>query len=138
MDLTRLNETLRRRTAKLAATERRLRRDIAQRKHSAASLKRKEPQRAQMLKESLQLQAGLRTLARRVLAVQEEERTTLSRELQDEVVQTLVGIHVRLLLLKKESWSSTQDLQNEITGTQHLVSKSARLIRRVAHKLKVQ
>ena len=137
MDLNRLNKALQRRTAKLAATERRLRQDIVRRRRSATALKSKEPQRAKMLKESLQLQAGLRRLARRVLAVQEEERTTLSRGLQDEVVQTLVGIHVRLLLLKKEAWSSTKDLQHEITGTQHLVSKSARLIGRVANKLKV-
>jgi signal transduction histidine kinase len=87
-----------------------------------------------LLKDSLQLQEGLRQLTHEVLTAQEEERKKTSRELQDEIAQTLLGINVRLLSLKQESRTNTKGLKNEIASTQKLVLESARSVRRVARE----
>jgi signal transduction histidine kinase len=132
MDLHRLNDLLNRRTAELAVANRQLQRGIARRKGVETALKISGAHYAKLLKDSLQLQEGLRQLTHRVLAAQEDERKKISCELQDEIAQTLLGINVRLLSLKREARSNTKGLKNEIASTQRLVVKSARSVRRVA------
>jgi signal transduction histidine kinase len=134
IQLHRLTETLSRRTAELAATNRQLQRGIVRRKSVEAALKISGVHYGKLLKDSLQLQEGLRQLTHKVLAAQEEERKKFSCELQDEIAQTLLGINVRLLTLKQEARTNTQGLRNEIASTQRLVVKSARSVRRVARE----
>ena len=134
IQLHRLNETLGRRTAELAVTHRQLKRGIVRRKSVEAALKISGEHYAKLLKDSLQLQEGLRQLTHQVLAAQEDERRKISRELQNEIAQTLLGINVRLLNLKQEARSNTKGLKNEIASTQRLVLKSARSVRRVARE----
>jgi signal transduction histidine kinase len=134
IQLKRLKEMLGRRTAELAATNRQLQRGIIRRKSVEAALKKSGEHYARLLKDSLRLQEGLRQLTHQVLAAQEEERRKISRELQDEIAQTLLGINVRLLSLKQEARSNTEGLKNEIASTQRLVVKSASSVRRVARK----
>jgi signal transduction histidine kinase len=69
-----------------------------------------------------------------VLAAQEEERKKISRGLQNEIAQTLLGINVRLFSLKQEARCNTKRLKNEIASTQRLVVKSAKSVRRVARE----
>ena len=135
IQLNRLNEKLGRRTVELAATNRLLQRGIVRRKSVEAALKISGEHYTKLLKDSLQLQAGLRQLTHQVLSSQEDERKKISRELQDEIAQTLLGINVRLLTLKQEARTNTKGLKNEIASTQRLVLKSARSVRRVANKL---
>jgi signal transduction histidine kinase len=125
---------LKRRTAELAATNGQLQRGVPQRKSVEAALKQSGEHYAKLLKESLQLQERLRRLTHQLLAAQEDERTDISRELQNEIAQTLLGINVRLLSLKQEARSNTKDFKNEIADTQRLVAKSARSVRRVARE----
>jgi signal transduction histidine kinase len=132
MDLNRLNEMLTRRTAELASTNHQLKRGIFRRRSVEAALKKSGQRYAKLLKDSLQLQEGLRQLTHQVLAAQEDERKKISTELQDEIAQTLLGINVRLLSLKHEARSNSKGLKNEIASTQRLVAKSARSVRRVA------
>jgi signal transduction histidine kinase len=134
VQLSRLKESLGQRTEELAATNRQLKRGIIQRKNVEAALKQNGEHYSRLLKESLQLQKGLRQLTHQVLAAQENERRNISRELQDEIAQTLLGINVRLLSLKQEGRGNTRGLKNEIASTQRLVVKSARSVRRVARK----
>jgi signal transduction histidine kinase len=131
-----LTETLGRRTAELAATNGQLRRGIVRRKTVEAALKKSGERYTRLLKDSLQLQEGLRQLTHRVLAAQEEERHKISHELQDEIAQTLLGINVRLLTLKQGARSNTRGLENAIAGTQRLVAKSAQSVRQAARKFK--
>jgi len=135
-DLRRLNQTLRRRTMELAATNRQLQRGIIRRKTVESALKKSGEHYAKLLKDSLQVQEGLRELTHQVLAAQEDERQKISRELQDEIAQTLLGINVRLLSLKREARNNTNGLQNEIASTQQLVIDSAKSVRRSARKIK--
>jgi signal transduction histidine kinase len=134
IQLDRLNEKLGRRTVELAATNRLLQRGIIRRKSVEAALKKGGEHYTRLLKESLQLQEGLRQLTHRVLAAQEDERKKISVELQDEIGQTLLGINVRLLSLKQEARTNTKGLKKEIASTQRLVLKSAKSVRRVARE----
>jgi signal transduction histidine kinase len=136
IQLNRLNEMLSRRTLELAATHRQLQRGIVRRKSVEAALKKSGEHYARLLKDSLQLQEGLRQLTQRVLAAHEDERKKISSELQDEIAQTLLGINVRLLSLKQEARSNTKGLKNEIASTQRLVIKSVKSVRRVAREFR--
>jgi len=131
-----LTELLGRRTAELAATNGQLRRGIALRKNVEAALKKSGQRYSRLLKDSLQLQKGLRELTHQVLAAQEDERHKISHELQHEIAQTLLGINVRLLSLKQGARSNAGGLENEIASTQRLVAKSAQSVRQTARKFK--
>jgi signal transduction histidine kinase len=135
-ELIRLTGALGRRTRELTDTNRRLRRGIIRRKAVEAALKVSGVQYSKLLRESLQLQASLRQLTHKVLAAQEDERKKLSRELQDEIAQTLLGINVRLLNLKQEARTNSKGFKNEIASTQRLVVKSAKSVRRVAREFR--
>jgi signal transduction histidine kinase len=71
-----------------------------------------------------------------MLAAQEDERKKISRELQNEIAQTLLGINVRLVSLKQEARNNTKGLKKEIASTQRLVVKSAQSVRRVARRFR--
>ena len=89
----------------------------------------------QVLKASLQLQRKLRQLTHRMMVAQEDDRLKLSHELRDEIAQTLLGINVRLLLLKQAARNKAKGLKNEIASTQRLVVRSATLVRQLAREL---
>ena len=127
--LKRLKETLNQRTEELAVSNRQLQRSVVRHKVMKDAAEKNGKGHNRCLEESLELQKHLRQLTHRVLAAQEDERKRISRELQDEIVQTLVGINVRLLSLKQEARLNTKDLKNEIASTQRLVIKSAKAAR---------
>lgn len=138
VELNRLNESLNRRTLELASSNRQLQLGIERRKGVEAELKKSEEHYARLLKDSLKLQENLRQLTHRVLAGQENERGKISRELQNEIAQTLLGINVRLLTLKQGVRYKSRGLKSEIASTQRLVTKSSASMQRVARKLKNQ
>jgi signal transduction histidine kinase len=86
------------------------------------------------LEESRRLQKHLKQLTHQILSAQEEKRKKISRDLQDEIAQTLLGINVRLLTLKKEAAVNTEGLKKEIAGTQRLVDMSMKSIKRFARE----
>jgi signal transduction histidine kinase len=135
INLDRVNGALNRRTLELAATNRQLGRGIKRRQRVEAALKKSGERYTRLLKDSLRLQEGLRQLTHQVFAAQEEERRQISRELQNEVAQTLLGINVRLHSLKQEARRNTKGLKNEIASAQRLVVKSARSVRHVAREV---
>ena len=132
--LIRLKEALDQRTEELAASNRQLQRGVVRRKVMEDAFEKRGQHHKKCLEESLQLQKRLRQLTHRVLATQEDERKSISRELQDEIAQTLLGINVRLLSLKQEARRNTKGFKTEIASTQRLVAKSARSVRRVARE----
>jgi len=133
--LSRLKETLDLRTEELAVSSRQLQRGVVRRKAMEDAAEKSGKHHNKCLEESLQLQKRLRQLTHRVLAAQEDDRKSISRELQDEIAQTLLGINVRLLTLKQQARNNTKGLKNEIASTQRLVVKSAKSVRRVAREL---
>jgi signal transduction histidine kinase len=133
--LNRLREELGQRTEELAVSNSQLQRGILRRKVMQDAAHKNGQHYKKCLEESLQLQKRLRQLTHRVMAAQEDERKSISRELQDEIAQTLLGINVRLLTLKQQARNNTKGLKNEIASTQRLVVKSAKSVRRVAREL---
>ena len=133
--INRLKSALERRTQELAATHRQLR--LGKTRHQAIrdTSEKNRLEHKTLLEESLTLQKRLRQLTHRVLAAQEDQRMKISRELQDEIVQTLLGINVRLLSLKQESRLNTKGIKNEIANTQRIVLNSAKSVRRVAREI---
>jgi len=132
--LNQLNNTLGRRTVDLAASNRFLKRGIVQRKTVEKALKKSAGHYARLVKESRRLQKHLRHLTHQILSAQEEERKKTSRELHDEVAQTLLGINVRLLTLKKDATANKEGLKKEIASTQRLVRKSVKTMGRFARE----
>lgn len=124
------------RTVELAASNEKLKREIAQRRLVENSLRTSERTSSKLLMKSRQMQEELRHLSRQLLSAQEEERRKISRELHDVIAQTLTGINVRLAALKSESTASTRELQRQITSTQELVEKSVDIVHRFARDLR--
>lgn len=135
LDLQKLNETLVQRTRELAATNLQLKRGINRRKNVEEALRKSGLHYTKLLRESLLLQKGLRQLTHRVLAAQEAERKSMSVGLQDEIAQTLLGINVRLLTLRRESNQNSKGLTDDIADTQNLVARSAKSVRRIASEI---
>ena len=132
--LSQLKKRLGRRTMDLAASNRSLKQGIAQRKTVEEALKKTGAHSKKLLKESLALQHHLQHLTHQILSAQEDKRKEISRELQDEIAQTLLGINVRLLTLKKEAAVNAKGLQKEIASTQRLVDMSVKSIQRFARE----
>jgi len=89
-----------------------------------------------LLEQSRHMQEQLRLLSRQLLSAQEEERKMISRELHDQIAQTLTGINIRLASLKTESTLNNKGLQKKISSTQRLVEKSVDIVHRFARELR--
>ena len=135
VDLNKLMSTLSRRTKELAASKRHLRRSVVQRTAVENAFARSRKHHQKCLKESLDLQSRLRHLTHQMLAAQEDERKQISRELRDEVAQTLLGINVRLLCLKSEARGRTERLKNNIAGTQRLLADWGKSVQQAGGKI---
>ena len=132
--LSQLNNTLGRRTVNLAASNRSLKQGIVRRKAVEQALKKSAGHYARLLKKSRRLQQYLQHLTHQILSAQEDKRKKISRELHDEIAQTLLGINVRLLTLKKAAAVNTGGLKKEIASTQRLVKQSVKTMNRFARE----
>jgi len=82
------------------------------------------------------LQEQLRHLSHQILQAQEEERKRISRELHDEITQTLVGINVHLETLTREATVNPKGLKQKVVQTQRLVEKSVNIVHQFARELR--
>lgn len=131
----RLTRTLRRRSAQSTAVARRLARSIARRQAAEAALQQSGKHRARLLEGSRRLRHRLRRQMRGILSAQEAERRKTSRQLHDEIAQTLVAVNVRLLTLKAMAAAGAGTLKNEVAETQRLVEESVGVISGFAHEI---
>lgn len=130
------NATLRQHTASMARSNRRLEKEVTRRKTGETAILRGREQYQKLFLESEIMQRKLRQLARQIIVAQEEERKEISRELHDEVVQTLVGINVQLSALGQGADNGLQALKAKIASTQRLVEKSVNAVHQFARKLR--
>ena len=133
-----VHKTLDRRTLNLAAANRSLKRSIARRKSAEQALKKSAEHFRKLLAESRRLQDHLRHMTHQVLSVQENKRKKISRDLQNEIAQTLLGINVRLVTLKQEAAGNARGFKEDIASTQRLVEESVQFINRFARELEAR
>ena len=88
------------------------------------------------VREAQVMQGKLRQLTHQFITAQEEQRRSISRELHDQVVQTLVGINVELSALRHASSKERPALIARIAGTQRLVEKAVNGVHRFARELR--
>lgn len=129
-------EEARRHTEALTVTNRELRREIVRRQAVEAALKQSKQHQTQLLEQSRHMQEQLRHLSHQILQAQEEERKRISRELHDEITQTLVGINVHLETLAREATINPQRLKRKIAQTQRLVEKTVEIVHQFARELR--
>jgi signal transduction histidine kinase len=110
--------------------------ELNKRRTAETALKKSEKHHILLLTQSRRMQEHLRHLTRKILTAQEDERREISRELHDEIAQTLTGINVRLANLKREAVVNTKGLKGKIAGTQRLVQKSVKIVHRFARQLR--
>ena len=110
--------------------------ESAKRRAAETALKKSEKHHILLLDQSRQMQEHLRHLTRKILTAQEDERREISRELHDEIAQTLTGINVQLANLKREAVVNAKGLKGKISGTQRLVRKSVGIVHRFARRLR--
>jgi signal transduction histidine kinase len=134
--LVQLNQSLHQRSADLIASNRQLQQEILQRKSVEESLRKSERHYSELLEQSRHMQEQLRLLSRQLLSAQEEERKMISRELHDQIAQTLTGINIQLATLKVEAMVNVKGLQKKITRTQRMVEKSVDIVHRFARELR--
>jgi PAS domain S-box-containing protein len=120
----------------LADTNLGLNQEIARRQTVENTLKKSEQRQTRLLKQSSHMQGQLRQLSHQILQAQEEERMRISRDLHDEIAQTLVGITVHLATLTREAGDSPGGLQESIARTQKMVEKSVEKVHQFALKLR--
>ena len=129
-------EATQQRMERLAFANAEANKEIARRRMVEAALIVSERAQRALLAESRQLHQQLRHLTRKLITVQEEERKAISRELHDDVLQTLVGINVELGVLGHGSRVDLPALKRKIARTQRVVTGSIAAVHRFARDLR--
>lgn len=135
-ELGKLTATLTTRNRELAESQKALKQGLKQRVDAEGALKECGKRYASLVESTREMKLNLRRLTQRVFSEQEAERKAVSRKLQNEIAQNLLGINIRLSALKHEARNSTSGFRNEINQTQQLVRRSARSLALVANSLK--
>lgn len=79
---------------------------------------------------------ALKNLSQKILNAQEEERRRISRELHDEVGQSLTAISVTLAAFKNNGASASPHTLKKIAGTQRLLEGTMNTVHRFARELR--
>ena len=130
-----VTEKLRLRTQESSAAARHLEGEIANRKEAETVLKESGSELATLLKESGRLQSRLQQKTHNKILTKERVNRHASHQLQNEIAQTLLAIHLRLLTLRLSTKSSMDQLKKEIASNQALVKQSASTILRLADEI---
>jgi len=120
----------------LAATNRRLEKEIIRRRATEMALKKSEQRARQLLEQSRQLHIKLRHTSHQILLVQENLRKQISHELHDKISQLLIGINVRLAVFTKTAKINPQGIQRTLAPLRRSVEKSVRLVHQFARELR--
>jgi PAS domain S-box-containing protein len=129
-------EEAQRRIDALAATNRKLEMEIAQRRAAEEALRRSEQNAHRLLEKSHRLHGKLREISHQLLTAQETQRREISRELHDKISQLLIGINVQLLAFAESAKSNPTEIRRKIVPLRRLVEESVRTVHKFARDLR--
>jgi PAS domain S-box-containing protein len=129
-------EEAQRRLEVLSVSNLELRREIIRREAVEKALSASQRQLGRLLEKARATQSQLRQLSHEILHAQEEERKRISRELHDEITQTLILINVHLQTLSGSARITPATLKRKIAETQLLVEQSVEVVHQFARELR--
>jgi len=129
-------EEARRHAEILELSNEELKQEIVRRQAVEEALKDSEGHQRRLLEQACRLQEELRAMSRNSLQAREDEHKRISRDLHDDIAQTLVGIKVHLEALSRMSTISPAELRKQIAKTQQLVEKSVTEVLQFALELR--
>lgn len=130
----RLDNPLALRAQELSNANRFLKLRTSHQKCVADNLRKGLMEHATLLKESLKVQDGLRQSMRKVMEKQEKGRHRISLTLQDDIVQTLLGIELRLESVERDARENLKELKSKLANSQRLVEEAVLSIRAIARE----
>ncbi len=83
-----------------------------------------------------QLQKQTKLFTHQLLHAEEQARLRISRELHDQVVQTLIGINIRLVALEKQAEIVGSNFQKHFTVVQQMVERSVETVHQFSRDLR--
>jgi signal transduction histidine kinase len=111
-------------------------RDQTNRIHQERSLRKSNRKIQDLYHESERMREELSNLSQKMMQIQEEDRLRISRELHDEVGQTLTAISTNLQVVKQDLPSDQPQLQERLAESQALARDVTQCIRRVIRELR--
>jgi signal transduction histidine kinase len=133
--LRQLNETLGRRNQDLAAINKKLKKEITERRRAEKALLKSKEHFVRLFGQAHEMEKNLRQLSNKLLSVQEEERKHISRELHDEIGQALTAANVSIAMLKKHGGHDPA-FAKKVAVAQKLLEQSMETVHRFARELR--
>jgi len=122
-------------TEALASRNARLEAEIACHERAEAAIRESKDRYFQLYQNARAMEANLRELAAQVLSSQEEERKRISRELHDEIGQSLTAVNVAISMLKKQVVSDPA-FQRNVADAEKLLAHTMQTVHSFARELR--
>ncbi|MBI3885762.1 MAG: PAS domain S-box protein [Opitutae bacterium] len=111
-------------------------RDITGRKRSEEAVLQSEEHYRELFHQAYRMQENLRNLSNRILEIQEQERARISRDLHDEVGQSLTAINVNLAVIQRALGGAPPETTKRIADTRQLLEHTMETVHRFARELR--
>jgi PAS domain S-box-containing protein len=110
--------------------------DITDRKRTWEALRQSDEHHRRLFNEARVMQENLRGLSNQILHVQEEERKHISRELHDDLGQSLTAISVTLAALKTDGTGDESVMRQRLARAQQILQEASETVHRFARELR--